>query len=80
MIRKMTLIGVTMAMASTFCLTGCSEPPQTLGTAAKQDSSAYLGTGSPYVVSGWKQGDKVSWESQLKARTQSSQNDYSKAN
>ena len=80
MMRKMTLVTVTMAMASTLTLSGCGDKPQTLGTAAKQDSSAYLGTGSPFVVGGWKPGDKVSWESQLKARTQSSQNDYSKAN
>jgi hypothetical protein len=80
MIRKMTLIAATMAMASTLTLSGCSEKPQTLGTAAKQDGAAYLGTGSPYVASGWKPGDKASWESHLRARAQGSQNDYSKAN
>ena len=80
MMRKTTLIAVTLSMASTFFLTGCGDQPQTLGTAAKQDSAAYLGTGRPYVDSGWKPGDKASWESHLRARTQGGQNDYSKAN
>jgi hypothetical protein len=28
----------------------------------------------------WKQGDKASWESQLKARNQYGQNDYTRMN
>ena len=60
-------------------LTACSEKPQTLG-AAKQDAAAYSGTGKAYTDPGWKTGDKASWESHLKARTQAGQNDYAKIN
>lgn len=61
-------------------LAACSEKPQTLG-GVKQDSSAYSGTGAvAYTASGWKAGDKASWEQQLRARTQNGQNDYSKTN
>ncbi len=63
-------------------LSACGDKPQTLGTgtASKQDSAAYTGTGSAYVAQGWKPGDKASWEQHLKARMQNGQNDYSKAN
>lgn len=60
-------------------LSACGEQPQTLG-AVKQDAAPYQGTGKPYVAAGWKPGDKASWESQLKARAQNGQNDYSRMN
>ena len=34
----------------------------------------------PFTAPGWKPGDKVSWEQQLKTRTQNGQNDYAKVN
>lgn len=60
-------------------LSACGESPQTLG-AGKQDTAPFQGTGKPYVEAGWKPGDKASWESQLKVRTQQGQNDYSRMN
>ena len=57
-----------------------SEPPQTLGSNAKVDTAAFQGTGKPYADSGWKQGDKGSWEQHLKVRTQMGQNEYAKVN
>jgi hypothetical protein len=57
----------------------CSEKPQSAG-GVKGDSAPYTGTGKAYAEGTWKQGDKASWESALKVRTQSGQNDYSKAN
>ena len=60
-------------------LSACGEKPQTLGAGTK-DVSPYNGTGKAYAVGGWKQGDKASWESQLKARTQQGQNDYGRMN
>ena len=60
-------------------LAACSEKPQSLG-GAKQDAAAYSGTGKAYTDPGWKAGDKASWESHLKARTQAGQNDYAKIN
>lgn len=60
-------------------VSACGEKPQTLG-AGKQDAAPYEGTGKAFAVGGWKQGDKAGWESQLKARTQQGQNDYSRMN
>lgn len=60
-------------------LSACGEKPQTLGT-GKQDAPPYEGTGKAFAAGGWKQGDKASWESQLKARAQNTQNDYSRMN
>ena len=68
-----------MLIAAAALLTACGEKPQTLG-GAKQDAAPYGGTGKPFVDAGWKQGDKASWESHLKARGQNSQNEYTKTN
>ncbi len=56
----------------------CSEKPQSAG-GVKGDSAPYTGTGKAYAEKNWKQGDKTSWESALKVRTQNGQNDHSKA-
>ena len=74
------LTASTMAAMAVALLGACGDKPQELGSAARQDTPAFNGTGSPFVASGWKQGDKTSWEQHLRARTQHSQNDYSKAN
>jgi hypothetical protein len=68
------------AVAILVAIAGCTEKPQTIGSGIKQDAQAFQGTGMPYAVPGWKQGDKVSWEQQLKVRTQSGQNDYTRVN
>lgn len=68
-----------MMVAVVGLLAACGEKPQAAG-GAKQDAAPYNGTGKAFVTSGWKQGDKTSWESQLKARGQNSQNEYSKTN
>ncbi|MEO8653556.1 MAG: hypothetical protein ABI409_05475 [Ramlibacter sp.] len=70
---------VIAAVAGAAALSACTEKPQTLSSGVKVDAAAFQGTGLPYVVPGWKQGDKASWEQQLKTRTQS-QNDYAKVN
>ncbi len=74
MLRTALIISAVAALAA------CGEKPQTLGTSAKQDTAAHSGTGKPYAETNWKQGDKTSWESALRARTQSGQNDYAKTN
>ena len=73
-------LGLLVVAVAALC--ACGDKPQTLGTgsASKQDSAAFTGTGSAYVAQGWKPGDKASWEQHLKARMQNGQNDYSKAN
>lgn len=76
---KRTLI-VVAAVAGLAAMAGCTEKPQTLSSGVKQDTHASQGTGRPFAVPSWKQGDKVSWEQQLKTRTQNGQNDYTKVN
>ena len=69
------------AAALAVAIAGCSEQPQTIGnTGYKADAASFQGTGKPYAAPGWKQGDKTSWEQQLKTRTQNGQNDYAKVN
>lgn len=58
-------------------LSACGEKPQALQT-SKKDVAAYAGTGKAFANPGWKQGDKASWESQMKARNQYGQNDYTR--
>ena len=69
-------------LSSIALLAACTETPQTIGDNQKAGKTAYQpayqGTGMPYQVPGWKAGDKGSWESQMKARTQMGQNDYNK--
>jgi ABC-type glycerol-3-phosphate transport system substrate-binding protein len=68
-----------LILAAAAALAACGEKPQTT-SGAKQDAAPHTGTGKAFVESGWKQGDKTSWESQLKARGQNSQNEYTKTN
>ena len=64
---------------SFMALTACGEKPQEL-VHTNKDATASSGTGKAFVDGGWKAGDKASWESQLKARTQYGQNDFSRMN
>ena len=73
MIRTLYLVALAALLSA------CGEKPQTLGTGGK-DASAFSGTGKAFVEAGWKPGDKASWESQLKARGQYGQNDYTRMN
>ena len=70
---------VTM-LAAVLALGACGEAPQDLtGQGAKLDGAPYTGVGSSqYAQSGWKVGDKASWEQQLKARAQYGQNDFTR--
>jgi hypothetical protein len=78
MITLKVMVGIAAVMA----LVACSDKPQALnpGSASKQDTAAFAGTGSAYMDKGWKVGDKASWEQHLKTRMQNGQNDYTKAN
>lgn len=58
-------------------LAGCADKEQT-ATGYKSDAAPFNGTNRPFVASGWKPGDRTSWEQQLKTRTQNGQNDYAK--
>lgn len=74
---KRTLI-IFAAAAALAGLAACTERTQTLESGVKVDSQAFQGTGMAYAVSGWKQGDKVSWEQHMKVRTQNGQNEFTR--
>lgn len=66
-----------LAVTVLAALGACGEKPQVLQT-GKKDAPAYTGTGKAFANQSWKQGDKASWESQMKARNQYGQNDYTR--
>jgi hypothetical protein len=68
------------AVAAAALLAACGDRTQTIHSGIATDTQAFQGTGKAYAVPGWKQGDKTSWEQQLKTRTQMGQNDYVKVN
>ncbi|MGE0347799.1 hypothetical protein [Hydrogenophaga sp.] len=70
----------TALVAGVLGLSACTEDPQVLtGEGVKQDGASYQGVGSSqYAQTGWKPGDKGSWEQQLKTRAQYGQNDYTR--
>ena len=71
-----------LLMAGVLALSACGESPQ-IANRTRQDSAAFQGNGAAtnaYAAPGWKQGDKTSWEQQLKTRAQQGQNDYVKVN
>ena len=67
------------ALASLALVSACGEKIQSAAPNSN-DSAPYVGTGKAFVDTGWKQGDKASWESHLKARGQYGQNDYTRIN
>jgi outer membrane lipopolysaccharide assembly protein LptE/RlpB len=74
MMRATLKMALVLAVAG---LAACGEKPQTLG-AGKTDVSPYQGAENAFAASGWKAGDKTSWEQALKARALNTQNEYSK--
>ena len=75
--RRASMLIVAVAVMA---LAGCGERTQTINTNSGVDTHAFQGTGTQFAAPGWKQGDKTSWEQQLKTRTQNGQNDYTKVN
>lgn len=69
------MMRLAITAAALLALAACGEKPQN-GYGIKSDVPALQGAQDPFVVSGWKPGDKDSWEQQLKTRTQHTQNDY----
>lgn len=60
------------------CLSACGDKPQSMG-GVKSDVAPYQGVDNKFAAPGWKAGDKTSWEQALKARTQNTQNEYTRA-
>ena len=72
---------VFLVIVAAVLAVACGEKPQTAGTTAgtgkKGDTQSWQGTDNGYAVGGWKAGDRVAWEEQLRARIQA-QNEYSR--
>lgn len=60
-------------------LAACGEKPQPLGS-PRTDMPAFSGPASAFTAPGWTAGDKTSWERHLRARNQTTQNDYVRMN
>jgi len=58
-------------------LSACGDKAQTAG-GVKGDVAPYMGVDNKFAAPGWKAGDKTSWEQALKARTQNTQNEYTR--
>jgi hypothetical protein len=74
------MIKLALLVLSSVALIACGDKQQTAATPTK-DAAPYSGTGvASFTAPGWKAGDKVAWEQQLKARMQNTQNEYTKVN
>jgi hypothetical protein len=73
-----TYLTVIAAGAAVLALSACGDRTQTNKSGVVTDTPSFQGTGKAYAVQGWKQGDKGSWEQQVKTRTQTTQNEYTK--
>ena len=81
---------LAISLAAAMVLVACSEKPQTNAEGVKHDAAPWSGTGTAansttaantgtaFSAPGWKAGDKVAWEQQLKSRAQNGQNEYNK--
>ena len=58
-------------------LSACGDKPQSAG-GVKSDVAPYQGVDNKFAAPGWQAGDKTSWEQALKARTQNTQNEYTR--
>ena len=77
---KTTTMFRLLTLTAVLGLAACGEQPQDMtGGGVKQDDAPFQGVGSSqYAQTGWKAGDKGSWEQQLKSRAQYGQNDYTR--
>lgn len=74
--RGLVLLGAVLLAAG---LTACADKPQTASGPKKGDSKPWDGsTEAGYTAPDWKQGDRASWEQQLRARNQQ-QNEYTRS-
>ena len=74
-------IAMLMATAVALPLAGCGEKSQSAGQtpAKKSDAKGWEGVAqATHTADGYKAGDKVAWEAQLKARAERGQNEYAR--
>ena len=68
-----------LVVVSVLGLVACGDKPQQATGAQKSaDSESWKGGNPAFTAGNWKQGDRDSWEEQMKARNQN-QNEYSRA-
>ena len=72
---RRTPILVAGAAALAVLLAACAPKPAERVAAKRAEQPSWDAAADPFVVSGWKSGDKVSWQQQLSARAQT-QNEY----
>jgi outer membrane biogenesis lipoprotein LolB len=72
----MRILQITLAASLATLLAACGEKPQT-AEGRRSDAKAWQGADTVYTASGWKAGDKASWEEQLRKRAQT-QNEYAR--
>ncbi len=76
MSRRLT---TTVLLAAAALLGACSEKPQT-ASATRHDTPPWQGVaGGQESASGWKAGDKASWQEELRVRTERGQNEYTRS-
>lgn len=75
----MMRVMLTLLAATAALLAGCGEKPQTTTASTKKsDAPAWKGApDDPFVAQGWTQGDKASWQKQIRERNQK-QNEYTR--
>ncbi len=69
-----------LAVPAAIALAACTEKTQTIGQGSAHDTAAFQGPTTGFTASGWKPGEKTSWEQELKTRTVNGQNEYTRVN
>jgi hypothetical protein len=76
-INSVVIQRTVFVLACAAALAACDKPQIVEGS--KPDAQASAGSvDGKYTAAGWSQGDKASWEAQLKTRTQQGQNEYTR--
>jgi hypothetical protein len=71
-VRRALALVVGAALAVVLAACG---PKSDQGVAKRAEQPPWDAAADPFVVSGWKSGDKASWQEQMSARAQN-QNEY----
>ena len=69
---------VAALLAVAVAVSACGESTSGSKSTKKADGKAWEGAGPTFAASGWKPGDKASWDEQMRVRVQL-QNDYARA-
>ena len=75
--KSNTWTQLALALTMVASLSACGEKAQTLGT--KNDAKPHSGAAPAFMAEGWKAGDPIGWEQQLRTRAQYGQNDHTRS-